>query len=186
MWELAKEVPGFLGDGVAAAHVFTRAGLVRPVRPDRPPRALAAFRRWGATPAGGYAVAAILYPDADALIDELGALTFAELDERTNRLAHALSDEGSSRVTASGVMCRDHRGLVEALIALSKLGADPMLLNTSFAGPQLTEVVKREEPRAIVYDERVRRPAREGALPAPRFVAWADDGATARDPRSSS
>ncbi len=51
-----------------------------------------------------------------------------------------------------GVMCRNHRGFVEALVALSKLGADAMLLNTAFAGPQLTEVVKREKPRAIIYD----------------------------------
>ena len=101
MWELAKEVPGFLGDGVAAAHVFTRAGLVRPVRPDRPPRALAAFRRWGATPAGGYAVAAILYPDADALIDERGALSFPSSTSARTGSRTRSPTRASSRATAS-------------------------------------------------------------------------------------
>ena len=64
-----------------------------------------------------------------------------------------------------GVMCRNHRGFVEALVALSKLGADAMLLNTAFAGPQLTEVVKREKPRAIVYDAEFAELLDERAVP---------------------
>ncbi len=51
------------------------------------------------------------------------------------------------------VMCRNHRGFVEATAAISKLGADALYLNTAFAAPQLTEVVGREKPKAIVYDE---------------------------------
>jgi acyl-CoA synthetase (AMP-forming)/AMP-acid ligase II len=175
MWELAKGVAGLLEEGVAAATVFTRAGMVRPVRPDRPPRALAAYRRWGATPAGGYAVAAILYPDAEAVIDERGALTFAELDERTNRLAHALSDEGVLEGDGIAVMCRNHRGMVEALIALSKLGANAMLLNTSFAAPQLTEVVRREKPRAIVYDQEFAELLSKALYRRRGFIAWAEE-----------
>jgi acyl-CoA synthetase (AMP-forming)/AMP-acid ligase II len=182
MWELAKGVPGLLEEGVAAATVFTRAGMVRPVRPDRPPRALAAFRRWGATPAGGYAVAAILYPDAEAVIDERGALSFSELDERTNRLAHALSDEGVLEGDGVAVMCRNHRGMVEALVALSKLGANAMLLNTAFAAPQLTEVVKREKPRAIVYDQEFAELLSKALSRRRGFVAWVDEGEEAGDP----
>ena len=50
-------------------------------------------------------------------------------------------------------MCRNHRWFVEASIACSKLGAHAMYLNTSFAGPQVTEVCEREDATAIVYDE---------------------------------
>src|SRR3954452_6341689 len=150
--DLLTSAPGLVGDGLQAATVFARARLARPVRPDRPPRALAALGRWGFTPAGGYAAAAALYPDAEGVIDEHGALTFKEIDERSNRLANALSDEGVLEGDGVGVMCRNHRGFIDALVALSKLGANAMLLNTAFAGPQLTEVVKREQPRAIIYD----------------------------------
>ena len=52
-----------------------------------------------------------------------------------------------------GIMCRNHRGFIEATVAVSKLGADALYLNTAFAGPQLTEVVEREKPKAIIYDE---------------------------------
>ena len=50
-------------------------------------------------------------------------------------------------------MCRNHRGFVEALIAANRIGADVLLLNTSFAGPALAEVVQREGVDAVIYDE---------------------------------
>src|SRR5919199_548003 len=106
------------------------ARRLRPVRPDRPPRALAALQRWGFTPAGGFAAAAALYPGAEAVIDERGTLSFKDLHERSNRLANALADEGIVEGDGVGLMCRNHRGFVEAVVALAKLGANAMLLNT--------------------------------------------------------
>ena len=134
------------------------------------------MHRWGFTPAGGFAAAAALYPDAEAVVDERGALTFAELDERTNRLANAFSDAGVLEGDGVGVMARNHRGFVEAIVALSKLGADAMLLNTAFAGPQLTEVVKREKPRAIVYDAEFAELLDKALYRRKGFVAWTRGG----------
>jgi acyl-CoA synthetase (AMP-forming)/AMP-acid ligase II len=171
-----------VGDGLHAATVFSRARLVRPLRPDRPPRALAAVQRWGFTPAGGFAAAAALYPGSEAVIDERGTLTFAELDERSNRLANAFSDAGVLEGDGVGVMVRNHRGFVEALVALSKLGADAMLLNTSFAGPQLTEVVKREKPRAIVYDAEFAELLQDALYRRKGFVAWRGEDHDVSDP----
>ena len=175
MLHLLASGANVVGDGLHAATVLGRARLIRPLRPDRPPRALAALQRWGFTPAGGFAAAAALYPDAEAVVDERGALTFAELEDRSNRLANALSDAGILEGDGVGLMARNHRGFVDALVALSKLGADAMLLNTSFAGPQLTEVVKREKPRAIIYDAEFTE-LLEGALKGRKgFVAWRDE-----------
>ena len=173
--DLLASGAGLVGDSLHAATVLGKARLVRPLRPDRPPRALAAVQRWGFTPAGGFAAAAVLYPDAEAIVDERGALTFSELDDRSNRLANALSDAGVLEGDGVGVMCRNHRGFVEALVALSKLGADAMLLNTAFAGPQLTEVVKREKPRAIVYDSEFAELLSDALYRRKGFVAWKDE-----------
>ena len=52
-----------------------------------------------------------------------------------------------------GIMCRNHRGFIEATLAAAKLGASALYLNTMFAGPQLVEVMRREGPKALVYDE---------------------------------
>lgn len=121
-------------------------------RPDRIARFSLTLLRWGTTLAGGYIGAAARYPDATALIDEHGSLTFAQVNERTDRLANALIDDGLTQGDCVAVMCRNHRGFIEALVAASKVGADALLLNTSFAGPQLATVMKREDPRALIYD----------------------------------
>ena len=48
------------------------------------------------------------------IVDELGTLTFSEVDTRTNALAHALSDAGIVEGDGVGIMCRNHRGFIEA------------------------------------------------------------------------
>ena len=78
-------------------------------------------------------------------------------------------------------MCRNHRGFIEATLACSKLGADGLYMNTSFAGPQLAEVVEREEPVALIYDREFAELLSEAGRDLWRFVAWTD-GEDAGDP----
>src|SRR5688500_20317489 len=111
--------------------------MFAPTRPDRLARVVKALKEWGPTIAGGYAVAAIRYPDATAIIDEHGELTFAELHDRTNALARAWRADGIGAGDAVAILCRNHRGFVEALVAASKLGAHAVLLHTAFSPPQL-------------------------------------------------
>jgi fatty-acyl-CoA synthase len=69
-------------------------------------------------------------------------------------------------------MCRNHRGFVEATFAASKLGATSLYLNTAFAGPQLAEVVEREGPKAIIFDEEFAGLLSEAGKRRKRIVAW--------------
>ncbi|MDQ3678925.1 MAG: AMP-binding protein [Actinomycetota bacterium] len=147
-----------------------------PARPDKLVRALIALRRWGPTPAAGYIANAIRYPDDLAIIDELGQLTFAEVHRRTNALAHAWSDDGLGEDDNIAIMCRNHRGFVDATVACSKLGAHALFVNTAFAGPQITDVCAREKPVAIVYDEEFAGLVDEAARDLRRYVAWSDGG----------
>jgi acyl-CoA synthetase (AMP-forming)/AMP-acid ligase II len=78
-------------------------------------------------------------------------------------------------------MCRNHRGFIEAVVALSKLGAHGLYLNTAFAAPQLTEVVKREKPAALIFDEEFYGLLDEAGHRRKRFVAWHDED-KAHDP----
>jgi len=73
----------------------------------------------------------------------LGALTFGEIHERSNALAHALGELGVGEGDSVAVMCRNHRYFVDATVAAAKLGADILYLNTAFAGPQLVEVLNK-------------------------------------------
>jgi fatty-acyl-CoA synthase len=165
-----------------AVRVLGRAGFFRLARPDRVVKALLALRRFGPTPAAGYSASAARYPDEPAIIDELGVLTFAEVHSRTNALAHSLSDAGVSEGDGVGVMCRNHRGFIETTVALSKLGAHALYLNTAFAAPQLTDVVAREKPVAIVYDQEFAGLLEEAGKYRKRFVAWEEEGESTGDP----
>ncbi len=147
-------------------------GMFAPVRPDRLVRALKAFKDWGPTPAAGYTASAIRYPDDVGIIDERGSLTFAEIHRRTNALAHAWSDSGIVEGDNVALLCRNHRGFVEAMVACSKLGVHALFLNTAFAGPQLAAVCEREQPRAIVYDEEFEGLVAGTGADLLRYIAW--------------
>jgi len=66
------------------ASTLMQTGMFSPTRPSRAVRALAAFRRWGPTPAASYAIAAVRFPDRRAIVDDRGTVTFAEVQRRTN------------------------------------------------------------------------------------------------------
>ncbi|MEY2513477.1 MAG: fatty-acyl-CoA synthase [bacterium] len=154
------------------ARTLVASGMFAPVRPDRSARALVALRRWGPTVAAGYAASAIRYPDAIALVDDRGSLTFADVQRRTNALAHAWRAAGLTEGDGVAILCRNHRGFVEAAVACSKLGADALFLNTAFAGPEVAAVCARERPRAIVYDDEFTDVVCDAADGLQRYVAW--------------
>ena len=135
------------------ARALIDTGMFEPLRPDRTLQSMVALRRWGATPAGAYTGAAARYPSRLALIDERGALSFREVQRRTNALAHELRKAGIGDGDGVAIMCRNHRGFIDATVACSKLGAGALFLNTAFAGPQITDVLAREQPAAVIYDE---------------------------------
>jgi fatty-acyl-CoA synthase len=165
-------------------YALTNAGVIRPQRPDRLARVAWAFLRWGPTPAAGYASNAARYPDQTAIIDELGTLTFQEVHERTNALAHALREDGIGPGDGVGIMCRNHRGFVDAYVALSKLGANALFLNTAFSGPQLADVAEREEPKALIYDHEFAGLIKDAGKRRKRYIAWHDpDDGKAKEPR---
>jgi fatty-acyl-CoA synthase len=129
-----------------------RAGVIRPLRPDKLARTVRELVRYGPSPAAGIATAAINHPDEVALIDEAGELTFADLHLRSNALADALTEEGIKAGDGIAIMARNHRNFVDVTLAVAKIGASALYLNTMFSGPQLEGVMEREEPVALVYD----------------------------------
>ncbi len=180
---------------VGLVSTMVRAGVIAPLRPDKYVRIAAAMARENMGITSGFASAAQRCPDRPGLIDELGTLTWREIDQRSDALAAALqellrggpkpvaAEAPESNVAAGaappiiGIMARNHRGFVESLIAANRLGAEVLLLNTSFAGPALAEVVEREGLDVMIYDEEF-TPIVERALAevpdAMRIVAWTD------------
>jgi fatty-acyl-CoA synthase len=175
---LASRIPGNpigrMVDGAFLLRVLAGAGVIGPVRPDHAGRMLLAYARWGNNPATASTLAAIRYPNERFVSDELGDLTFAEAESRANSLAHALSERGVSEGDGVAVMARNHRGFVDATLASSKLGCSTLFLNTMFSGPQLADVIEREGPRTLIYDQEFSG-LLEGVGPeVRRYVAWHD------------
>jgi len=173
MGKIASRVTGKVKDTGTSLKILTESGIVRPYSPSVLAGMANALRQWSTTPAGGFKTIALRMPEQTAIIDERGALTFGELQERTNALAHGLRDRGVRPGDGVAVMCRNHRGFIEASIAISKLGADVLYLNTAFAGPQLADVIAREKPRVVVHDEEFTG-LLSGADIADRVLGWTD------------
>jgi len=131
---------------VRIGTMMARSGLLAPGPPGRMAGQLGALRRWGTVLGGSFVSAAARDPDRPAIIDDDGTLTYAEVDERTNRLAHVL---GPHRVA---VLCRNHRGMIETLIACSKAGSDVILLNTGMSTAQLISVLDQQHAEVLVAD----------------------------------
>src|SRR5215469_7487367 len=86
---------------------LARARMIAPMRPDRYLKIAAAMRREGMGITVGFASAAQRCPDRPGLVDELGSLTWRQLDERINALAAALQELPSGQPKVVGIMCRN-------------------------------------------------------------------------------
>jgi acyl-CoA synthetase (AMP-forming)/AMP-acid ligase II len=127
-------------------------------------------------PAGGaVSMAAASYGDHAAIVDELGEVSFAELDRRSDALANALRDKGFNSGDGLGILARNHRYLFEAIFAGAKLGARTLLLNTDFAAPQLRDVCEREDVTAIVHDDEFSKVTDAVEVSGGKYIAWTDD-----------
>lgn len=157
---------------LAVAQVLVEAGVLLPSRPDRMIRQLSSLARWGPTVAGGYRAATARAPDELALIDEHGARTFRDVEDRSNRLAHGLADAGVGPGTQVAAICRNHGAMVEALIACGKLGADVLLLNTGMSAQQLTAIVQRHGARVLLADSEFSALARYLGPDVTRINTW--------------
>jgi acyl-CoA synthetase (AMP-forming)/AMP-acid ligase II len=161
------------GSGV---RVLAGSGVVRPFSPVVLARLAKAALDWGLGPAGGFTMLAARYPDRVGIVDERGEVTYGEIHRRTNVLARALAARGVGEGDGVAVMCRNHRGFVEATVAIAKLGADALYLNTAFAGPQLVDVLAREKPLVVIHDEEFTE-LLAGAEIEQRVIAWTDANA---------
>ena len=158
------------------------SGMLTLLRPDKYVGMARVVRTQGTNATTGLAMAAVRRPHAVGLVDERGSLTWRELDRRSDALAVALLETAGGPAPTVALLCRNHRGFVETLSASARLGAQALLLNTGFSGPQLADVMVREAGALIVYDEEFAGVVAEARARIPELVevvAWQDDPAPA-------
>ncbi|MEV7428173.1 MULTISPECIES: long-chain fatty acid--CoA ligase [unclassified Nocardioides] len=112
-------------------------------------------------------------PARTAVVFEDASLTFAELDERTNRLANALADRGVGHGDKVAVLMYNRLEVVESFFACQKLGACPVPVNFRLAPSELAYVLEDSDAVALLTDGELTALALESTagLDAVRLVA---------------
>jgi acyl-CoA synthetase (AMP-forming)/AMP-acid ligase II len=145
----------------ASAEVF---------RPD--PRCLHA----GGTTIGGlFAARARIDAGAVAVIEGERRLTFAQLNERVNRLAHVLATAGVRRGDRIGMLARNCAAWVELELAAAKLGAIVAAQNWRLAPPELLHCIRLAEPRVMLVAEDYAEVLAGLDVAAPLTITLGDD-----------
>ena len=81
------------------------------------------------------------------------ALTFADVDDRANRLAHALKGLGTAPGDRIAILCHNHPDFFVVLFACLKAHLVLVPLNWRQPPAELTPIMNRAQPRLLVHDE---------------------------------
>ena len=128
-------------------------------------------------------IACAIVPDREAIVFEGARYTYAQLQDRSNRLANALADLGvgrGDRVAALHVNCNQ---LVEAYFAAARLDAIFVPLSFRARSDELAELLNIAEPSLLMAggryvdlvtstSGRVSEPRRPVALDGPTPIGW--------------
>ena len=79
-------------------------------------------------------------------------ITFRKLDCRVNRLANGLAAHGVTAGQRVAVIMANHPDHIVTFLALTKLGAVWVPINTNLLGASLEFVIEQSAPRAIIVD----------------------------------
>ncbi|GAB2685279.1 acyl-CoA synthetase [Nocardia thraciensis] len=162
------------GDMALSVNAMRKRGLFNPLRPDHALSSVTSINKYGPF-AGVVMHSNQTRPNSAAIVDELGELTFGQLNERSNALARGLAAQGVCEGDVVAVLARDHRGLVLTLLATGKLGVRAVLMNTGFAKPQFADVTAREKVKLVLHDSEFLDLM--SAIPdsIPRVLTWVDE-----------
>ncbi|MER7764187.1 amino acid adenylation domain-containing protein [Streptomyces sp. NPDC097619] len=97
-----------------------------------------------------YAVHAAARPDAVAVVDERGPVTYRELDERANRLAHHLKSLGARRGELIGLCTERGAALAVGLLGIMKAGAAYLPLDPAYPTDRLSWMLTDSGARLVV------------------------------------
>jgi len=99
-------------------------------------------------------IATAICPDRDAIVFEGNRWTYAEITERTNRLAHALTGLGIQKGDRIGMLQVNCNHYVEAYFAAAKLGAIFVPLNFRAKADELQYMIANAEAKILLVGTR--------------------------------
>jgi acyl-CoA synthetase (AMP-forming)/AMP-acid ligase II len=91
-------------------------------------------------------------PEREALVCGERRFTYAELDERATRLAHALADRGISAGDHVGLWLHNDVEYLEGMLAAFKLRAVPINVNYRYVADELRYLFDDSRCRAVIHE----------------------------------
>ena len=108
-----------------------------------------------------FELAADTVPDRVAVVDRRRRVTYAELEARANRLAHALQNAGVQPGQHVGILAKNCIEWVEAMVAVHKIRASVVNVNFRYVEEELRYLLDNSDMVALVYQREY----------APRIIA---------------
>jgi acyl-CoA synthetase (AMP-forming)/AMP-acid ligase II len=93
-------------------------------------------------------------PDRVALICGDEQITYAELEEKANRLGHYLLDQGVKKDDKVGLYCRNRIEIVIAMLGIVKAGAILVNVNFRYVEGELKYLFENSDMVALVHERR--------------------------------
>ena len=122
-------------------------------------------------------------PDRVALICGEEQLTYAQLEEKANRLAHYLQERGVKKDDKVGLYCRNRIEIVIAMVGIVKAGAILVNINYRYVEGELRYLFENSDMVALVherqYSERVANVLPD--TPNVKTILVIDDGSDVPD-----
>ena len=91
-------------------------------------------------------------PDRVALVCDDDQLTYAQLEEKANRLAHHLIDRGVKKDDKVGLYCRNRIEIVIAMLGIVKAGAVLVNVNFRYVEAELRYLFDNSDMVALVHE----------------------------------
>ncbi len=113
------------------------------------------------------------YPEREAIADEEGGCTYAELYLETQQLTINLQEKHQLKAGKKvALVCRNHASLVKSLFALSQLGADIYLLNAEMSDTQFNSLLNKHDFDCIIYDIEVWKMIHQSGFDKTRLLSY--------------
>lgn len=159
LFDRLTHMVGILGDPAHDEMPLNRLSLMPRAEHDR------ILTDWNATDAGydtnatlhrGFEFQARLNPDATALVFEGESLSYGELNERANRVAHVLMKIGVTNGAPVGLCLTRSIDLVVGALAILKAGGAYVPIDPAYPADRIAHYIADSAARVIVTDSTLR------------------------------
>ncbi len=91
-------------------------------------------------------------PNAVAVRDASGDITFLELDRRSNQVGSWLARSGLKRGDRVALMCANSHVIHEVLFGAAKIGAITLIVNNRLSSAEVTAILADAQPSVVILD----------------------------------